>query len=269
MIDPVYSLLFLVHAQLLSFRTEKILRGLENAPEIVAAPHVEPILGLNSDEEIIKRRWGCPFSNAYKQFRMQLFLPNLLQAQAEVSLNPSVMFVQQDFLNAFFGSTSEITVSAPLTQAIWPPAATREATPPPGPVSSAQIPRETVVTPEPVAPSLAEVPLAPETQYYGTLCEPSVLTEQSSEMFVSPESPRQVASETSISPFSQTAMEFEHIETTSEVSEGTAQNGRSVSEAGSPVSELDNDLLDNTESQVISRASPEIGTLETGVSQGH
>jgi len=308
-IDPVYHLQFLKRAQLLGFRTEKILRGLYNAPEIVAAPYVEPVLGPNSDGEIIRRRWGRAFINAYKQFRTQLFLPNLSQARAEAGLNPSVLFVQQDLLNAFFGPTSEITATSTITvsatpaQVVMSPLVPREAVILPEP-ASAQIPRESVDTTEPVTPSRAEVPLAPEGEYYGGPREPSVSTEQSPVTFVSPESPEHVASEISISPLGRTAMEFEHggeaeyeeaqiqsntvasqaqnaetIEqrrsfidvnsTTSEVSEGTTQNGRSVSETSTRVGDLDNDLLGNTESQVIPRSSPEIGTLEAEISQGH
>jgi hypothetical protein len=36
------------------------------------------------------------------QFRTQPFLPNLRQVRARSGLNPSVMFVQRDLLNAFF-----------------------------------------------------------------------------------------------------------------------------------------------------------------------
>jgi hypothetical protein len=59
----------------------------------------------NIDGETTDRRSGKPFTNAYKQFRTQLFLTNLSQVQAESSLNPSVLFVQRNFLNAFFGWT--------------------------------------------------------------------------------------------------------------------------------------------------------------------
>jgi len=146
----------------------------------MAAPYIKPISGLNSDREVIKRRWGRPFSNAYKQFRMQLFLPQLLQVQAEVSFNPSVIFVQQDFLNAFFSSTSEIIVTSTITVSAAPTqqsSAICDAILPPIPVSSTRTPPERVVTPEPVALSHVEVPLTPEAQYYGTPVKPSVSTE--------------------------------------------------------------------------------------------
>jgi hypothetical protein len=101
--DPAYHLLFLNRAQLLGFRTEKVLQGIMNAPEVVEAPDSEPCAGSHGGEG---KEWrsGRPFRGAYKQSRTQLFLPNLAEAaRVEVSLNPSVLFVQQDFVNAFFG----------------------------------------------------------------------------------------------------------------------------------------------------------------------
>ncbi|KAI9774700.1 MAG: hypothetical protein M1839_001661, partial [Geoglossum umbratile] len=299
-IDPAYSLLFLKRAQLLGFRTEKILRGLENTPENMAIPYAEPMSGLDSDGESIKRRWGRPFSNAYRQFRMQLFLPNLLQARVEVSQYPSVMFVQQDFLNAFFGPTSEITVTSASTVSVsvaqrFP--ARRDAVPPPIPVFSAQVPHETVVTPESEAPSRADVLFTPEAH------ESSVLTEQYSESLISPEfvaSPEQAARETTLSPgmgdlldqFSRTTMvlegsgeiEYEEAQsqsntlahqarsfidvnsTTSGVSGNTTQSDQLISEASTVISELDNGLLDNAENHVV---SPITDNLEAETSQDH
>ncbi|KAH0545345.1 hypothetical protein FGG08_000644 [Glutinoglossum americanum] len=274
-VDPTYSLLFLARAQLLGFRTEKIVNGLENAPETVAAPYVEPISELNSDGEIIKRRWGRPFGNTYKQFKRQLFLPNLLEAQVEVGLNPSAMFVQQDFFNAFFDSTPEIIVTSTATVSVPPTQqslATHDTIPPPIPISSARTPRETAVTPEPVALSRAEVPLAPEAQRHGIPREPSVLTEQSpeplvsSEPLVSPEPvalPEQAARGTSISPgigelldrFSRTTMDlgysgYEEVQSqTDMVGQGqnaeTMEQRRSFIEVNSTTSEVSEITIQN------------------------
>lgn len=95
------KLVFWRHAHKLGFRTEKIINGLraaEDVPVEVPEPFVE-----DTDGETIDRRSGKPYMNAYKQLRTQLFLPNLRQIQVGSSLNPSVMFVQWDHINAFFG----------------------------------------------------------------------------------------------------------------------------------------------------------------------
>jgi hypothetical protein len=101
--NPAYHLLFLKRAKLLGFRTEKVLQGIMNAPEVVEAPDSEPC--ARSDGSKGKEwRSGRPFRGTYKQSRTQLFLPNLAEvARVEVSLNPSVLFVQQNFFHAFFG----------------------------------------------------------------------------------------------------------------------------------------------------------------------
>jgi len=79
---------------------KKITDGLRDAEDLaveVPEPFVE-----DNDGVIIKRRSGTPYTNTYKQFRTQLFLPNLRQVRAGSGLNPSVMFVQRDLLNALF-----------------------------------------------------------------------------------------------------------------------------------------------------------------------
>jgi hypothetical protein len=85
--DPAYHFLFLNRAQLLGFRTEKVLQGIMNAPEVVEAPDSEPCAGSHGGEG---KEWrsGRPFRGAYKQSRTQLFLPNLAEAaRVEVSLS--------------------------------------------------------------------------------------------------------------------------------------------------------------------------------------
>ncbi|KAF8846440.1 hypothetical protein BDZ45DRAFT_699992 [Acephala macrosclerotiorum] len=54
--------------------------------------------------ESLKRRWGRPFEGSYKYFRERLFLGRA--EQLELDVYPSIMFVQQDLLAAFFGYTS-------------------------------------------------------------------------------------------------------------------------------------------------------------------
>jgi len=100
-VNPAYRNKLLWCAHSLGFKTRKITNGLRNVedqPGEVSEPFI-----LANDGEIIKRRSGTPFTNAYKEFRTQLFLPNLHQVQVGPGLDPSVMFVQRDLLNAFFG----------------------------------------------------------------------------------------------------------------------------------------------------------------------
>ena len=107
-VDPAYRFQLLKSARLQGYRTKKVLRGLENAAEQTIAPNSEPCLPLAVYGESLKRRYGRPFTSAFQHFRTRLFLPNLCQAQAEVSLMPSVMFVQRDFIEAFFGPIPKI-----------------------------------------------------------------------------------------------------------------------------------------------------------------
>lgn len=99
-VNPAYKNKLLWCAYSAGFKTKKITSGLrhvEDQPGEVPKPFIE-----DNDGEVIKRRSGAPFTNAYKQFRSQLFLPNLRQVQGGSDLNPSVMFVQRNLLNAFF-----------------------------------------------------------------------------------------------------------------------------------------------------------------------
>jgi hypothetical protein len=110
------------------------------------------------------------------------------------------MFVQQDFLNAFFGSTPEVVVISTTTVSATS-ADISNAIPPPTSVLSTDTSSERVIIPDPVALSSTEIPLTSDAHNY--LREPSVSTEQSLESSVPPEPlalPEQVASETLISP---------------------------------------------------------------------
>ena len=98
--NPAYKAQFLRCARSLGFKMKKITDGLRDAEDLVVEVP-EPFVEGN-DGVIIKRRSGIPYTNAYKQFRTQLFLPNLRQVRAGFGLNLSVMFVQRDLLNAFF-----------------------------------------------------------------------------------------------------------------------------------------------------------------------
>lgn len=109
---------FLRHAFKLGFRTDKIIRGLRATGEDLTAGTLEPFTE-DSDGESINRRTGKPYANAYMQLRTQLFLPNLLEARAGAGLDPSVMFVQREFFNAFFGCIdNEWDIALPAPQAV-------------------------------------------------------------------------------------------------------------------------------------------------------
>jgi hypothetical protein len=98
--NPAYKSQFCERAQKFGFKTDAIdqeMRGAEVSVVAVPEPFIEDIHG-----EKIERRSGRPYMNAYKQLRSQLFLTNLRHFRAESGLNPSIMFVQRDFINAFF-----------------------------------------------------------------------------------------------------------------------------------------------------------------------
>ena len=125
--DSAYRVLFLDRAQRLGFGTEKIDDGVRNAVD----PVLEAVESITDDYngQIIGRRSGIPRANAYKELRTQLFLTNLSQVQAGWNLNPSVLYVQRDFLNAFFGCISDSrryvvpsTAPTPLSEPAAPPA---------------------------------------------------------------------------------------------------------------------------------------------------
>jgi hypothetical protein len=90
-VNTAYKNQFLRRAQLLGFRTKKIINGLRAAEDLVVEV-LEPFTEDN-DGEVKTQRSGTPYANAYKQFRTQLFLTHLRQARAESGLKPSVMFV--------------------------------------------------------------------------------------------------------------------------------------------------------------------------------
>ena len=125
-VNTAYRNQFLRRAQLNGFRTKKIINGLRVAEDLVV--EVPEPFTEDSDGEVKTRRSGKPYTNAYKHLRTQLFLTNLCQARAESGLNPSVMFVQQDFINAFFDWTrgsrwnfAPSTTQIPLSELAAPP----------------------------------------------------------------------------------------------------------------------------------------------------
>jgi hypothetical protein len=99
-IDTACKLQFWRRAHLLGFRTD-VIGGLSEG-RVVEVPE---FLAEDNSGEAMERRTGTPYTNSYKQFRTQLFLSNLHNARPGPIFNPSVMFVQRDFINAFFGCT--------------------------------------------------------------------------------------------------------------------------------------------------------------------
>jgi hypothetical protein len=55
--------------------------------------------------EAITRRCGKPWNTTYMQVRTQLFLTNMLQIGTHSGPNPSALYVQRDFISAFFDLT--------------------------------------------------------------------------------------------------------------------------------------------------------------------
>jgi hypothetical protein len=101
-VDPTISRQFIARARLFGFVTEKTQEA--ESALVGAGPYKEPTPELNSESEGMKWRCGRPFKKAYDQFKERLFLPYLHRRGTEAGPNLSAIFVQQDFLAAFFGS---------------------------------------------------------------------------------------------------------------------------------------------------------------------
>jgi hypothetical protein len=109
-IDPVCKFQFQEGAKLVGYETEKINKGLESTVEPLVVDS-GPCLPLGVYGEGLERRCGRPFASSFQHFRTRLFLPNLREYRSNRgSLEPSVMFVQQDFINAFFGPIPDFTI---------------------------------------------------------------------------------------------------------------------------------------------------------------
>jgi hypothetical protein len=109
-LSPVHKTKLLRLAQVVGFRTEKILAGLrddENLPLEVLQHFPEDDYG-----EINRRRCGKPWTTTYMRIRTRLFLTNLLQIRTQSGPNPSALYVQRDFISAFF-DLKEFTQTGP------------------------------------------------------------------------------------------------------------------------------------------------------------
>ena len=56
--DPIFQLQFLKRAQLLGFRSEKIIEGLKDAPALAMPTGLKPCLALDVNGESLEWRWG-------------------------------------------------------------------------------------------------------------------------------------------------------------------------------------------------------------------
>ncbi|CZR64890.1 uncharacterized protein PAC_14790 [Phialocephala subalpina] len=94
---------FLQRVQLLGFHSSKIDEKLNGSRQPLALG-LERVATIRRGGESLERRWGRPFEASYKYFRERLFLGR--SHPLELDINPSIMFVQQNLLAAFFGYTS-------------------------------------------------------------------------------------------------------------------------------------------------------------------
>jgi hypothetical protein len=112
-VKPDFYQRFLRGAYLLGFRTQKIISGLNDSSYIGMAERISPLL-TPSLGECLKRRWGRPFSGAYKEFKCHLFLYRFSN-QVELGTNPPALFIQQDLISTFLRSIPDGVVITPLT----------------------------------------------------------------------------------------------------------------------------------------------------------
>ncbi|KAE9373849.1 hypothetical protein N431DRAFT_456576 [Stipitochalara longipes BDJ] len=104
----VYQTKVLRLAHAVGFRTTKIRNGLMNDEHLP----LEVLEDLSEDThgETITARCGRPWNATYMQVRTQLFLTNILQIGTLSGPNPSALYVQRDFILAFFDLTELINL---------------------------------------------------------------------------------------------------------------------------------------------------------------
>jgi hypothetical protein len=95
--DPAYQTLFGRRAKLLGYNSSQIQETCSLIDGELSLTRYRPI---RKGKEIT--RCGLPIGQAYAQLQENLFILNLSQARIENSRKPSAIFVQQDFLRAFF-----------------------------------------------------------------------------------------------------------------------------------------------------------------------
>ncbi|KAK1656869.1 hypothetical protein BDP55DRAFT_639258 [Colletotrichum godetiae] len=113
-VDAACQSLFYRRAHLLGFRNHVVAQGCRMRTQPFDFPRGE----LLPDEEIhflskVDRRWGRPHIETFQQIQQILFLPRLIES--EDSNEISIMRIQKDFVNAFFGSYSlQLDGSTPI-----------------------------------------------------------------------------------------------------------------------------------------------------------
>ncbi|PMD42323.1 hypothetical protein L207DRAFT_580988 [Hyaloscypha variabilis F] len=99
-VDLGYKTLFARRARFMGYKNRQIKENcnLISGELALAVRQLPTIKG----KEGIETRWGRPFGQAHSQLQRELFIPNLWRARFETTREPSAMYVQQDFLRAFF-----------------------------------------------------------------------------------------------------------------------------------------------------------------------
>ncbi|KAH6666374.1 hypothetical protein B0J14DRAFT_678379 [Halenospora varia] len=106
-LDMKYLIQFLKSVTRFGFTNDKIPKTLREHESLgFPAPCEQSSENFDAAQEVLKRRWNRPFSKQYSEIRCRLFLPEMLQALLETDMGPSVLFIQYDFMNAFFDMSS-------------------------------------------------------------------------------------------------------------------------------------------------------------------
>jgi hypothetical protein len=99
--DPAHRTLFARRARFLGYNNRRIQENCSLVDGELSVTMRHPATCRKSKEGM-ETRWGRPFGQAYAQLQENLFILNLSRARLEITQKPSAMFVQQDFLRAFF-----------------------------------------------------------------------------------------------------------------------------------------------------------------------
>ncbi|CZR55714.1 uncharacterized protein PAC_05602 [Phialocephala subalpina] len=144
-LDPLQNYLFAESARRIGFNSEEIEKTLTNDPRkeslrtavgqvfnlesadleglidkmflefptttksLQLEPLVQDCQAIRSDLHDLNRRWGVPYQRAFEDGRENLYIPNMTENGLNGSHDmPSAMFIQRDFMNAFFGKTMDL-----------------------------------------------------------------------------------------------------------------------------------------------------------------
>ncbi|KAF4635373.1 hypothetical protein G7Y89_g2720 [Cudoniella acicularis] len=104
-IYPGHHKQFLEGAKILGYTHRKIIEGITNFRDVELPARVQIPQYHDEGESSIDRRWNRPHSSTYQRVRDELFLTRIWQEKIQCNrLHPSIMYIQRDFLQAFFGS---------------------------------------------------------------------------------------------------------------------------------------------------------------------